>query len=56
MVGAAQPGYTIVLQVNGQNFGQAAIVDETGFWLVVDNVTAGRYEIVATCMIPRVFW
>lgn len=47
VVGAAQPGYTILLQVNGQNFGQPAVVDGTGFWLVVDNVTPGRYQIIA---------
>lgn len=47
VVGAAQPGYTILLQVNGQNFGQTAVVDSTGFWLVVDSVTPGRYQIIA---------
>ena len=47
VVGAAQPGYTILVQLNGQNFGQIATVDSTGFWLVSQDVTAGRYEIVA---------
>lgn len=47
VVGAAQPGYTILLQLNGQNFGQPAVVDSTGFWLVAQDVTAGRYEIMA---------
>lgn len=47
VVGAAQPGYTIALQVNGQSFGQPAVVDPTGFWLVVGDVGKGRYSIVA---------
>lgn len=47
VVGAAQPGYTINLQVNGQPFGLPATVDSTGFWQVAQDVTPGRYEIMA---------
>jgi uncharacterized surface protein with fasciclin (FAS1) repeats len=52
VVGAAQPGYTVFLQVNGQPFGQRAVADPTGFWLVVDDVTPGRYEIIAYMLDP----
>ena len=47
VVGTAEPGKTILLQVSGENFGELATVDETGSWLASDNISSGVHEISA---------
>ncbi|NCF65059.1 MAG: hypothetical protein GWP61_03740 [Chloroflexi bacterium] len=47
VVGKAEPGTTILLQVAGENFGELAAVDESGSWLVSDNISSGVQEITA---------
>ncbi len=47
VVGTAEPGKTILLQVSGENFGELATVDETGFWSVSDDISSGVQEILA---------
>ena len=47
VVGTAEPGKTILLQVGGENFGELATVDDTGSWLVSDDITSGVHEILA---------
>jgi uncharacterized surface protein with fasciclin (FAS1) repeats len=47
VVGTAEPGKRILLRVNGEAFGDVATVDAGGNWLVVDDITAGQYVIVA---------
>jgi uncharacterized surface protein with fasciclin (FAS1) repeats len=47
VVGSAEPGKTILLQVSGENFGALATVDETGSWFASDNIDSGVHEIAA---------
>lgn len=47
VVGTAQPGSTILLELNGEPFGAPAVVDASGFWQVAGQVTPAEYTIVA---------
>lgn len=47
VVGTAQPGRTIRVEIDGQAFGEAAVVDVNGNWLVSGDVAAGEHRIVA---------
>ena len=47
VVGTAQPGRTIRVELDGQAFGEAAVVDVNGNWLVSGDVAAGEHRLVA---------
>ncbi len=47
VVGTAQPGTLVLVQLNGENFGQLGGADPAGNWLVGGPVSPGQYEIVA---------
>jgi uncharacterized surface protein with fasciclin (FAS1) repeats len=47
VVGTAEPGTTILLQVSGENFGELAAVDESGFWQASDDIPSGVHDILA---------
>ena len=47
VVGTAEPGRTILVELNGQAFGEPATVDANGRWLVSGDVAAAEYLIVA---------
>jgi uncharacterized surface protein with fasciclin (FAS1) repeats len=47
VVGSAQPGSTLLLELNGEPFGSKVVVDPSGFWQVGGEVTPGEYSIVA---------
>lgn len=47
VVGTAQPGMLVLVQLNGENFGQLGGADPAGNWLVSGAVSPGQYEIVA---------
>lgn len=47
VVGLAEPGKRILLQVDGENFGEIATVDENEFWLVRQNIEPGVHTILA---------
>ena len=47
VVGTAEPGTSILLQVSGENFGDLAVVDASGRWQVSDDITSGIHEILA---------
>jgi uncharacterized surface protein with fasciclin (FAS1) repeats len=47
VVGTAEPGTTILLQVDGENFGDLATVDGTGFWQRSNDISSGVHDILA---------
>jgi uncharacterized surface protein with fasciclin (FAS1) repeats len=47
VVGTAEPGTIILLQVSGENFGDLATVDDTGFWQTSDYISSGVHDILA---------
>lgn len=47
IVGTAQPGSTILVELNGEPFGSRAVVDGSGFWQVAGQVSSGEYVIFA---------
>lgn len=47
IVGTAEPGRTILVELNGEPFGEAAVVGPDTTWAVSGNVTSGEYQIVA---------
>ncbi len=47
VVGTAEPGTSILLQVSGENFGELAVVDDTGLWQASDDISSGVHEILA---------
>lgn len=47
VVGTAQPGSTILLELNDEPFGTKVTVDASGFWQVTGEVSPGEYRIVA---------
>lgn len=47
IVGTAAPGRTILVEMNGEPFGQPATVNVDGTWLVSGEVTPGDYQIFA---------
>jgi len=46
IVGTAEPGRTILVELNGEPFGEAVVGPDTT-WAVSGNVTPGEYQIVA---------
>jgi uncharacterized surface protein with fasciclin (FAS1) repeats len=50
VIGTAQPGSTILLEMNGEPFGSRVTVDASGFWQVSGDITPGEYVIVAYMM------
>ena len=46
IVGTAEPGRTILVELNGEPFGEAIVGPDTT-WAVSGNVTPGEYQIVA---------
>lgn len=47
IVGTAEPNRTILVELNGEPFGEAAVVSPEGGWSVSSDVTPGDYQIVA---------
>lgn len=47
IVGTAEPNRTILVELNGEPFGQAATVGPDTNWSVSGDVTPGEYQIVA---------
>ena len=47
VVGSAEPGRTIRVELNGEAFGDAVVVDDNGGWQVSGDVSAAEYRIVA---------
>lgn len=47
VTGTAEPGNTVMVTLNGESFGQPAIVDPNTQWAVSGEVTPGDYRIVA---------
>lgn len=47
IVGTAEAGRTILVEMNGEPFGQPATVNADGTWLISGEVTPGDYQIVA---------
>lgn len=47
IVGTAEPNRTILVELNGEAFGQPATVGPDGTWLVSGEVGPGEYQIVA---------
>lgn len=47
VVGKAEPGRTIRVELNGEAFGDAVVVDANGGWQVSGDVSAAEYRIVA---------
>lgn len=47
VVGTAEPGRTLYVELNGEAFGAPAVVDARGDWQVSGDVGAGEYTIVA---------
>lgn len=47
VTGTAQPGDTVMVTLNGESFGQPAIVGPDTQWAVSGEVTPGEYRIVA---------
>jgi uncharacterized surface protein with fasciclin (FAS1) repeats len=47
VVGTAQPGSTILLEMNDEPFGSRVTVDSSGFWQIQGDITPGQYAIVA---------
>lgn len=47
IVGTGDPNRTILVELNGEAFGQPAVVSPEGTWSVSGDVTPGEYQIVA---------
>ncbi|MBK7218058.1 MAG: fasciclin domain-containing protein [Candidatus Promineofilum sp.] len=47
VVGTAEPGRAVRVEIDGQAFGEATIVDAGGNWSVSGDVAAGEHQIVA---------
>lgn len=47
IVGTAEPNRTIMVELNGEPFGQPAVVGPDTNWVVSGDVTPGDYQIVA---------
>lgn len=47
IVGTAEPNLTILVELNGEPFGQPAVTTAAGTWSVSGDVTPGDYQIVA---------
>lgn len=47
IVGTGEPNRTILVELNGEPFGEAATVGPEGTWSVSGNVTPGDYQIIA---------
>ena len=47
IVGTAEPGRTIRVEVDGEAFGEAVVVDVSGNWSVSGDVAPGEHRIVA---------
>lgn len=47
VVGTAEPNTTILVELNGESFGQPAVVGPDAAWAVAGDVTPGEYRIVA---------
>ena len=47
VVGTAEPGRTIRVELDGEAFGEAAVVDVNGNWAVSGDVAVGEHRIVA---------
>ena len=47
IVGTAEPNRTILVELNGEPFGEPALVGPDTTWVVSGNVTPGEYQIVA---------
>ena len=47
IVGTAEPNHTILIELNGESFGQPAVVGPDTTWLVAGDVTTGEYRIIA---------
>lgn len=47
IVGTAEPNRTILVELNGEPFGDPAVVGPDTRWAVSGNVTPGEYQIVA---------
>jgi uncharacterized surface protein with fasciclin (FAS1) repeats len=47
VVGVGEPGKRILLQVDGENFGEIATVDDNEFWLVAQDIDSGVHQILA---------
>lgn len=47
IVGTGEPNQSILVELNGEPFGQPAIVDANGNWQASGDVTPGDYQIVA---------
>lgn len=47
VIGTAEPGRTILVELNGEPFGAPATVDANGNWAVAGDVGPGDYRIVA---------
>lgn len=46
VVGSAQPGTTVLIELNGEPFGQPAAVGPDGRWAVGGEVSPGDYRII----------
>jgi uncharacterized surface protein with fasciclin (FAS1) repeats len=47
VVGTAEPNSTILVELNGESFGQPAVVGPDAAWAVAGDVTPGDYQIIA---------
>ncbi len=47
IVGTGEPNRTILVELNGEAFGQPVVVSPEGTWSVSGDVTPGEYQIVA---------
>jgi len=47
VVGTAEPGRTIRVELDGEAFGEAVVVDVNGNWAVSGDVAVGEHRIVA---------
>jgi uncharacterized lipoprotein YbaY len=47
VVGLGEPGKRILLQVDGENFGEIALIDEENFWLTMEDIPPGLHFILA---------
>jgi uncharacterized surface protein with fasciclin (FAS1) repeats len=46
VVGTAEPGTTLLLEIDDEWFGETAVADD-GTWLIADNIDAGEHIIIA---------
>lgn len=47
IVGTAEPNRTILVELNGESFGQPVVIGPDAAWSVAGDVTAGEYRIIA---------